>query len=108
MQGLRLHLVSVLMAACSTAAFSNIAKGVSFDCSKATYTAEVLVCQNPVLSALDDRLAALYSSVRQQSSNPHQLILDERAWVARRNACRTIECISKAYKSRLSELARPT
>jgi len=108
MHDLRFSLVSILTGACSIAGFSNVATGASFDCSRATYTAEVLVCQNPELSALDDRLAALYSSVRLESSNPRQLVLDERAWIAHRNACQTIECIANAYKTRLSELAGPT
>lgn len=108
MQGLKLRLVRVLIAACSIAAFSTVARGVSFDCAKATNKAEVLVCQNPELSELDDRLAVLYSSVKQRSTNSRQLVLEQRAWLELRNACRTIECISNAYQARLSQLAGST
>lgn len=103
-----LRLVCILTMACPLAVLPNLANGASFDCSKATSKAEVLVCQNPELSALDDKLSELYSSVKKQSSNSRQLVLDQRAWMARRNACQTVECISSAYEARLLELAGST
>lgn len=102
--GRGLALFVVLIAACSIAAFSQDGIKPSFDCSKARKTAEVLVCKNGELSALDGAMAGLYSQVRRLSSNPSQLTLDQRAWIVRRDACQSIECLHNAYESRILDL----
>lgn len=81
---------------------------VSFDCAKASNTSEYLVCSTPALSDLDDRLAAAYSAARRQTGNPGQLLMDQRAWLARRNLCRTSDCVFQAYQTRLADLGGKT
>jgi len=50
---------AILSAACLSAS------AASFDCAKARSKSERLICGDPQLSALDDRLAALAARVRQ-------------------------------------------
>ena len=77
---------------------------VSFNCSKASHSSEFLICGDPVLSDLDDQLAATFSAARRRSSNPAQLASEEREWLARRDSCRTAACIAREYRSRIAEL----
>jgi uncharacterized protein len=76
----------------------------SFDCAKASTVIEALICRDPGLSQLDDRLAAAYAAVRAQSGNSAQLSSAQRAWLVRRNQCQTAACVSDAYSARLGEL----
>lgn len=76
----------------------------SFDCAKASTVIETLICRDPGLSQLDDRLAAAYAAVRAHSGNLAQLSSAQRAWLARRNQCQTAACVSDAYSARLGEL----
>jgi uncharacterized protein len=84
---------------------SKTVNAVSFNCSKASHSSEFLICGDPVLSDLDDQLAASFSAARMRSNNSAQLALEERAWLARRDTCRTVPCIASEYRSRLAELA---
>ena len=96
--------IGVSLAALLTMAASSSSYAASFDCSKASSVVETLICRDPALSQLDDRLSAAYSAVRSQSGNASQLSADQRAWMARRNQCQTATCISSAYSDRLSQL----
>jgi hypothetical protein len=46
----------------------------SFDCSRASVRAEFLVCGNPELSALDDRMAVAYAAARRDAIDPSAVI----------------------------------
>jgi uncharacterized protein len=96
--------VGIITAAWLLAAPLTSANAVSFNCSKASHSAEFLICGDPVLSDLDDQLAASFSAARRQSNNPAQLASEEREWLARRDSCRTVSCVARAYRSRLAEL----
>src|ERR1700722_16636801 len=100
-----LRLVSLAAVASLVLAPSKSADAVSFNCSKASHSSEFLICGDPVLSDLDDQLAAAFSAARRQSNNPARLALEERDWLARRDGCRTVPCIAREYRSRLAELA---
>jgi len=80
-------------------------RAVSFDCARAAKTVEFLICREPELSILDDRMGVAYSAARRQSVNLAQLISDQRTWLARRNSCRGVNCIANEYQARLSELS---
>jgi uncharacterized protein len=80
------------------------AEAASFDCTKASNIAETLICTNPNLSQMDDKLAAAYSTASSKSANPEQLLADERAWISHRDQCQTLGCVSDAYTKRLAEL----
>lgn len=79
-------------------------QAASFDCAKASNIVETLICTNPHLSQMDERLAAAYSAARSQSANVEQLLSEQRAWIAKRNKCRTATYVSEAYTTRLVEL----
>lgn len=79
-------------------------EAASFDCKKASTVIETLICQDPSLSQMDERLSAAYSAARAKSSNPSQLIADERTWMVQRNQCQTTACLSHAYSKRIAEL----
>jgi len=61
----------------------------SFDCSNATLWAEVLICADNDLAALDRRIAAAYqATLGQLASGPaEELRAEQRAWIAERNGC---------------------
>ena len=82
-----------------------LAGAASFDCSKAGSSAERLICSDPQLSALDESLAAAYAAAFAGSADPDGFVSSQRKWLARRNACRDLPCIRKAYETRLRELA---
>lgn len=49
------------------------ANAASFNCARASHNVEYLICGDPVLSDLDDQLAAFFAAARRQTSNPAQL-----------------------------------
>ena len=77
----------------------------SFDCSKATQPSEKMVCNSPTLSALDDQMFALYSSVKTVSPNPDSLKQDQIAWIKQMRTCASESCMEQLYKQRISDLS---
>lgn len=59
------------------------AVGASFDCSKASTPFERAICDNPDLSALDERLAKTYATAAGGLSEPalEQLRIGQRSWL---------------------------
>jgi TPR repeat protein/uncharacterized protein len=96
--------VGVIVAALVVIAASGSSHAVSFDCSKGSGIVEKLICRDPTLSQLDDRLSAAYSVAQAQSGNSPLLASEQRAWMARRNQCQTSACVSSAYTARTAEL----
>lgn len=96
---IRLLLGTMLSAACLSAS------AASFDCAKARSTSERLICEDPQLSALDDRLAALAAAGKKRASNPraYQRALDA-AWSVRQK-CADIVCVESWYARRIDELS---
>ncbi len=90
---------SILGATCLSAS------AVSFDCTKARSKSERLICGDPQLSALDDRLAALAAAGKKRAANPraYQRALDD-AWSVRQK-CDTIACVESWYARRIEALA---
>ena len=76
----------------------------SFDCAKASSIVETLICRDPALSQLDDRLSAAYSAARTRSGNAPQVSAEQRAWMVQRNQCQTAACVSGAYSARIAAL----
>lgn len=78
------------------------------DCSRPTYATDMLVCDDPALKAIDDRLkSALAAAPMTEVGTP--LIEDQAAWFRRSRRCafqtQHRACISDAYSERLSVLA---
>lgn len=74
----------------------------SFNCAKASSGVERAICNSPQLSNLDDKVAALYKSVRDQSPYPNQILNEQRAWIQWRESCMTLGCVQLAYQSRIA------
>lgn len=88
---------------CASLALPLGALAASFDCSKATTQVEKSICSNEELSRLDEALASEYRTATLAESDS-RLRLDQRRWLARRNACGNTACIVKAYEARLLQL----
>lgn len=86
--------------------FSSLTYAVSFDCKKASTASEYAICNNQVLSNLDDQLAIAYRNARSAASNPDQLKNEQVAWLGTIRACNgDAVCIEKAYRQRISVLS---
>lgn len=78
----------------------------SFDCSLASGV-ESTVCDDPVLSKLDEALASNYRSMMGAGIGPgakSSLRIEQRRWIVKRNACQTRDCLLKAYVERVDEV----
>ncbi len=77
----------------------------SFDCSKASSSAERLVCADPELARLDLRLADIYKKLLKIYPDKAQLKGEQANWIREsRNACSSIDCMKSIYQERLSDL----
>lgn len=78
----------------------------SFDCNKASTTAEKLICSSSELSMLDRQLNQLFKQALANASDSKQLITAQKAWIKNvRGLCNDVECMSNAYQQRLEALA---
>jgi len=83
----------------------SIAAKPSFDCRAASNPAELAVCQNKSLAALDRQMAGLLASLLLESGIPDDWQVDQLQWSRRvRDACTTVECLDTAYRSRIESL----
>ncbi len=79
----------------------------SFDCAKATTKIEKVICANPKLSELDEKLSALYKKALELSPVPEDSKEQQRAWVKGwRDTCKDAACLERAYVSRISDLEK--
>jgi uncharacterized protein len=84
----------------------------SFKCTKATREVEDMICKDGELAALDRELAAVYSTLLDDSSPSMQrnIKAEQRAWLKDRNDCWRASdqrgCIFDAYQTRIEELGR--
>ena len=83
---------------------SGKARAASFDCKNASNMVERLICTDPDLSQMDERLATAYSAARSQSADSKKLRSEQLAWISQRNHCLTAACVSESYNKRLAEL----
>ncbi|MDH5216150.1 MAG: lysozyme inhibitor LprI family protein [Gammaproteobacteria bacterium] len=78
----------------------------SFDCTKASSEVEVIVCEDKEVSNLDERMAALYKLVIENSDDPKQVRQSQRDWLKTiRNNCGNRRCLSSVYNQRINELS---
>lgn len=81
----------------------------SFSCAKATKAPERTICGDLELARLDRIMADLFAETRSLLLNAGQAAeadATQRAWLARRNKCRDVQCLRRTYFSRVTELAR--
>lgn len=82
----------------------------SFNCSKASHEAELLICKDAELAALDRSLAQLYSTLLKHTPASEQKMLkaEQSGWVKGRNDCWKASdqrgCIKSEYEARIREL----
>ena len=87
------------------------AKGPSFDCAKVEAgSIEEMVCKDKGLTALDRKLAEVYSAASQKAVNEHPPLLkaEQRGWIKGRNDCWKSadrrKCVEDNYRLRITEL----
>lgn len=86
-----------------------VGQAASFDCNKATTEAETAICNDPELSALDERLSGVYVRGRQVTKNVSGSYLeiqnDQIDWLNKRNQCGPeTSCLLNVYQTRIEEL----
>ena len=83
---------------------TNLTHAASFDCSKATTETEIAICNDPELSALDERMSKAYSGAR-QSEDGKQIKQRQLEWIKTRNSCLSDNpCLRNSYEEILLEL----
>ena len=84
---------------------SGSACAASFDCSGKLSAQEKLICAEPTLSALDEKLAGLYAFARDVARTSTNLRRAQQNWLTKeRAACANIECLKASYEKRVSAL----
>jgi uncharacterized protein YecT (DUF1311 family) len=81
------------------------AYAASFDCANATTPIERKICADPVISAMDEMLAKVYSQTLKGVGDCNDLAGSQEAWLIRRNGCKDTGCVQRAYEDRISELS---
>lgn len=83
------------------------AQAASFDCAKADTNTEKLICENPVISKLDDELGKAYQEALSKANEEQKqrLVAEQKHWLKQtRNICTDESCFKQAYSSRLTVL----
>ena len=78
----------------------------SFDCRKASTSAEKKICTVPELMVLDDKLAEAYKRALKASSDSIDLKKKQRNWLKSRNTCENADCFATKYSERIKSLQR--
>jgi len=79
----------------------------SFDCAKAKTKIEKLICANPKLSELDEKVTSLYKKVLEVTPVAEDCKQQQREWLKGwRDTCKDAACLEQAYTSRISDLEK--
>lgn len=78
------------------------AHAASFDCAKAAYKVEKLICSDAELSKLDEELSAVYKTALQDEKQADTIKQAQKQWLKERNDCSDAACVKRAYEARLS------
>jgi uncharacterized protein len=103
-----MHSLPTLMLLLAVVMAPGLAAAQSFNCNRARYPDEKRICAEPVLSRLDEQLAAAYGAAirRLGPSRARQLDNEEDAWVVERRRCGAdYGCIERNYLERIAELS---
>lgn len=79
-----------------------------FDCANASSRTELMICDSEALAETDRLLAKRYFAAREnmRPSARRQLLVGQRAFLARRDRCDTEACLVGLYMARKAELDR--
>lgn len=86
---------------------SSYVSAASYDCAKATSTAEQLVCSNPELNRFDETLSKNYQKLlkaRGEKSAIDNEKVKQRAWVKTKEDCTEVACLRRSYIDRNEEI----
>lgn len=78
----------------------------SFDCGAARTGAEVAICGDPGLAALDRQMASQFRTAMMQADRSQRRLLERTRgrFLSYRNRCATNQCIAETYRSRMREI----
>lgn len=94
--------IGVLAASATFAAQANAA---SFKCTSKLSASEKIVCKDPALSALDDRLAIAWQRARTTTLDVSALeAARTQQWLWRQHNCTDQACVKSWYDRRIAEL----
>jgi uncharacterized protein len=80
------------------------AHAASFDCAKASTKIELVICDNPEISKLDDELNTAYKEALQNQEQADAIMQAQRQWVKERNRCLDVNCVKNIYEHRIASL----
>lgn len=77
----------------------------SFDCAKASSSAEKLICSNEELASLDVEMMSAYKQLADGNPDKNALKKEQINWIkSKRDACTTVACMADAYHGRINEM----
>ncbi|MFM0506734.1 lysozyme inhibitor LprI family protein [Paraburkholderia sp. RL17-373-BIF-A] len=81
------------------------ASAASFKCTSKSSASEKIVCKDPALSALDDRLAAAWQRAKDTTLDTAALeAARTHQWLWRQHNCTDQACVKRWYDRRIAEL----
>ena len=84
--------------------FSMLSCAASFDCAKAASNTEKMICNNDVLSMLDETLSVSYKQSMEKAQNKEALQKEQLSWLKRQRSCKDSICLKEIYELRIKEL----
>ena len=90
---------SLSLALLLSVGFGSVGNAASFDCNKATTEAEIAICGDPELSALDDLMAKAW-----ELQEPETQLNEQRRFLLERNACGNRSCLLRLMGTRVGQL----
>lgn len=74
-------------------------------CGAARTPTEELICLNPDLGALEERVVRAFAAALENAGNKAELATSQREWAVRRNSCGDdYDCVLTVYESRIKSL----
>lgn len=83
------------------ALLASSANAASFDCAKAQSKVEYLICGNPEISKLDEKLNTAYKTALQDEKQADTVKQAQKQWMKVRNDCADAACVKHTYEARL-------
>jgi uncharacterized protein len=89
----------------ASATLAGNASAASFKCTSHSSASEKIVCNDPQLSKLDDRLAAAYQRAKDASPDATSIeAARTEQWLWRQHNCTDKACVTNWYERRIAEL----
>ena len=91
--------------------FSLCANATEINCNKVKTSQDKMICQNVNLQQADSNLAKIYNEILAllpiaESVRKSELYKDQKAWLAKRNACENSTCMLQSYALRQQALVQ--